>query len=258
MSDSFDRLVGIIKKLRAPGGCPWDRKQTLYSLKQNVIEEVFEFIDALDRKDIDNIKEELGDMLLHIVFHSAIAEEEELFSLNDVINGVSDKLIRRHPHVFGNVHINGVDEVLKNWDEIKQKEKHTKKEHYLDDVPKALPSMERALKLQQKAKKVGFDWSNKDECFKKVEEEFYELKEALDSNNKNSIKHEIGDLIFAVINLSRFVDINPSEALRKTSLRFEKRFNCIEDTLKKEHKTLQDTDIDKMEKIWQECKKKEE
>ncbi len=257
MSEEFDKLVGIIKRLRAPGGCPWDREQTLYSLKQNVIEEVFEFIDALDRKDIDNIKEELGDMLLHIVFHSVIAEEDGLFELKDVINGVSEKLIRRHPHVFKGLKVNGVEDVLKNWDEIKQAEKHKEKTHYLDDVPRSLPSIERALKLQQKAKKVGFDWENEQECFEKVKEEFGELQEALDSKDKNSIESEIGDLIFALINLSRFFNINPSEALRKTSLRFENRFNCIEDSLKQENKTLRQADLEDMEKRWQKCKESE-
>ena len=257
MSEEFDKLVGIIKRLRAPGGCPWDRKQTLYSLKQNVIEEVFEFIDALDRKDIDNIKEELGDMLLHIIFHSVIAEENSLFELKDVINGVSEKLIRRHPHVFKGLKVNGVEDVLRNWDEIKQTEKHKQETHYLDNVPKSLPSIERALKLQQKANKVGFDWENEQECFEKVKEEFEELQEAIDSKDKNSIESEIGDLIFALINLSRFFNINPSEALRKTSLRFENRFNCIEDSLKKEGKTLKQAGLEDMEKRWQKCKEYE-
>ncbi len=254
MSDEFDRLVGIIKRLRAPNGCPWDRKQTLYSLKQNVMEEVFEFIDALDRKDIENIKEELGDMLLHIVFHSTIAEEEELFSLRDVINTISSKLIRRHPHVFGNVKVNDINDVLKNWDEIKQKEKHTKLKHYLDDVPKSLPAIERALKIQQKVSKVGFDWHNKKECFKKVEEEFEELKEAFEKNDRESMEQEMGDLMFTLINLSRFIDINPSEALRKTSLRFENRFNCMEDDLKKDNIHLRSATINDMEERWQKCK----
>ncbi len=257
MSDEFNRLVEIIKKLRAPGGCPWDREQTLYSLKQNVIEEVFEFIDALDRKDTDNIKEELGDMLLHVIFHSVIAEENNLFGLDDVIRGISEKLIRRHPHVFRDVKVNGVNDVLANWDKIKKKEKHKEQKHYLDNVPRALPSVERALKLQQMAKKVGFDWDNKDECFKKVKEEFEELEEALSSANKENIEHEIGDLMFALINLSRFVDINPAEALRKTSLRFESRFGCIEDKLKTENKTFEESDLEDLEKKWQECKKYE-
>ncbi len=258
MSEKLDRLVGIIKRLRAPGGCPWDREQTLYSLKQNVIEEVFELVDALDRKDIDNIKEELGDMLLHVIFHSVIAEEDNLFNLDDVAESVSEKLIRRHPHVFGNVKVRGVDEVLANWDEIKRQEKQRENKHYLDSIPKSLPPIERAYKLQEVVRKVGFDWDNAKECFKKVEEEFIELKEAMAIGKKEDIENETGDLMFALINLSRFISINPSEALRMTSLRFEKRFNCIEDKLKNENKTLKESDLDDLEKKWQECKKGEQ
>ncbi len=254
MSEKFDRLVNIVKRLRAPNGCPWDRKQTLYSLKQNVIEEVFEFIDALDRKDIDNIKEELGDMLLHVVFHSVIAEEDNLFTIDDVLDGISDKLIRRHPHVFGNIKVNGVDEVLKNWDEIKAKEKKEKPKHYLSDVPRGLPPIERAYKLQKKAAKVGFDWKNAEECFGKVKEEFNELVEAQESKNKEHIKHEIGDMIFALINFARLSDIDPSEALREASLRFEKRFDCVEDKLNEKGKTLKESNLDEMEQLWQVCK----
>ncbi len=252
MSESFDRLVNIVKRLRSPNGCPWDRKQTLYSLKQNVIEEVFELIDALDRKDTENIKEELGDMLLHVVFHSQIAEEENLFSIDDMINGICDKLIRRHPHVFGNLKVEDVDEVLKNWEKIKENEKKEKPKHYLDSVPRSLPPIEKAYKLQKKAAKVGFDWNNPEECFKKVEEEFNELKEA---KNKEEIKHEIGDLMFALINFARLNKIDPSEALREANLRFEERFNCIEDKLKENGKNLENSNLEEMDKLWSECKK---
>ncbi len=254
MSEKFDKLVNIIRRLRAPNGCPWDRKQTLYSLKQNVIEEVFEFIDALDRKDIENIKEELGDMLLHTIFHSVIAEESKLFSLNDVLDTISEKLIRRHPHVFGNVNVSSVDEVLRNWDKIKAKEKKKKNRHYLDNIPRGLPPIERAYKLQKKASKVGFDWRDSKECFLKVIEEFEELKEAHNNGNINEIKHEIGDLFFSLINYSRLSNINPSEALREASLRFETRFNCIEDKLKEKNKTLDEASIEELEDLWQLCK----
>ncbi len=254
MSEKFDKLVNIVKRLRAPNGCPWDRKQTLYSLKQNVIEEVFEFIDALDRKDIENIKEELGDMLLHVVFHSIIAEEDSLFSIDDVLDGISEKLIRRHPHVFGNVKVNGVDDVLKNWDEIKLKEKKEKPKHYLNNIPRGLPPIERAYKLQKKASKVGFDWSSADECFEKVKEEFEELCEAHKNKDKDAIKHEIGDMFFALINYSRLSNIDSSEALRKASLRFEERFNCVEDKLKEKNKELTASNLDEMEQLWQICK----
>ncbi len=256
MSEKFDRLVNIVKRLRAPNGCPWDRKQTLYSLKQNVIEEVFELIDALDRKDIENIKEELGDMLLHVVFHSIIAEEDNLFSINDVLDGISDKLIRRHPHVFGNVRVKDVDEVLKNWDEIKANEKKEKPKYYLSDVPRGLPPIEKAYKLQKKASKVGFDWEGVDECLEKVKEEFNELLEAHENKNREEIKHEIGDMFCALINYSRLSNIDPSEALREASLRFEERFNCVEEKLKEKGKTLTESNLNEMEQLWQACKKK--
>ncbi len=254
MSKEFDRLVDIVKRLRAPDGCPWDRKQTLYSLKQNVIEEVFELIDALDRKDIDNIKEELGDMLLHVVFHALIAEEDGLFSLDDVVKGISDKLIRRHPHVFGDVKVNGVDDVLKNWEEIKKTEKKHQDKHYLDSVPKSLPPIERAYKIQKKASRVGFDWDSADSCFEKVEEEFKELKDSVSKKDKEKIEEEVGDLFFSLINFSRLSKIDASEALRKASLKFEKRFNCIEDFVKKENLTLEDVSLDRMDKLWDKCK----
>ncbi|WP_035586921.1 nucleoside triphosphate pyrophosphohydrolase [Hippea jasoniae] len=250
----FDRLVDIVKTLRSENGCPWDRKQTLYSLKQNVVEEVYEFIDALDRKDIENIKEELGDMLLHVVFHSIIAQQDNLFSLEDVIKGINEKLIRRHPHVFGNVKVNGVDEVLKNWDEIKQKEKKTEDQSILDTIPKALPPIEKALKIQKKAAKVGFDFKDSSECFEKVEEEFEELKEAIDSNSKDELRHEIGDMFFALINFSRLSGIDPSEALRFANNRFEQRFRCMEQKAKLKGVELKDLSIQQQEELYQSCK----
>ena len=255
MSEKFDKLVNIVKRLRSPNGCPWDRKQTLYSLKQNVVEEVFEFIDALDRKDIENIKEELGDMLLHIVFHSIIAEEEKLFTLDDVIETISEKLIRRHPHVFGNIKVKDVEEVLKNWESIKSKERSNQRNSILASVPRSLPPIERAFKLQKEASKVGFDWQNPEECFDKVKEEFKELDEARKTGDKQKIKHEIGDTMFALINYSRLEGIDPSEALREASLRFEKRFNCIEKKLKEKNKTPASSTLDEMESLWQICKK---
>ncbi|AEA33460.1 nucleoside triphosphate pyrophosphohydrolase [Hippea maritima] len=254
MSEAFDRLVNTIKRLRAPDGCPWDRKQTLYSLKQNVIEEVFEFIDALDRKDIENIKEELGDMLLHVIFHSIIAQEDGLFNLDDVINGVNEKLIRRHPHVFGDLKVEDVDEVLKNWEQIKLSEKNKKPTHLLDGLPRGLPPIERAYKIQKKVSKVGFDFESPDDAFDKVEEEFLELKRAFEIGKKEELENEVGDLIFAVLNFARMCGINASEALRKTSLRFEDRFNCIEDKLKSLGLSFEDVNLEQMDNLWDECK----
>ena len=253
MEKSFKDFVEIIKALRAPGGCPWDREQNLYSLKENIIEEVYELVDALDKKDTENIKEELGDILLHVVFHSNIAEEEKLFSLKDVIDNVSEKMIRRHPHVFGEVDAKTSDEVLKNWDEIKKSEKKTRKS-ILDGVPKNLPSLHKAYELQKKAAKVGFNWEKKEDCLAKVEEEFAELKEAIKSDAKEEILHEMGDVFFALANLSIFLGIHPDEALRKCNQRFEQRFNYIEKKLEENGKTPADSNLEERDNDWNEAK----
>lgn len=253
MEKHFRELVNIVKKLRAPDGCPWDRQQTLYSLKEYLIEEVFELVNAIDKKDIDNIKEELGDLLLHVILHSVIAEEENLFTLNDVIKSISEKLVRRHPHVFGDTKVESTDEVIVNWEKIKKEEK--KNRSFLDEVPNGLPSIQKALKLQDRARKVGFDWDSADDCLQKVNEEFKEFMDAVSSNNKDEISHELGDLFFALINFSRFVKINPDESLRKTNERFLKRFNYIEKKLHENNLTFDDVTIDDLDKYWDEAKK---
>jgi len=190
MEKDFTDLVDIIKKLRSPDGCPWDREQTLFSLKEHLIEETFELIDAIDKNDIENIKEELGDILLHVVLHSVIAEESDYFDLKDVIKTISEKLIRRHPHVFGDIKLNTSDEVMVKLGKIKKDEK--KRDSILDGVPEGLPSIQKAVKLQKAAKKVGFDWNSPEECLKKVEEEFNEFKEAIISNEKRRLSDELG------------------------------------------------------------------
>ncbi|ADR19833.1 nucleoside triphosphate pyrophosphohydrolase [Calditerrivibrio nitroreducens] len=253
MEKHFRELVNIVKKLRAPDGCPWDRQQTLYSLKEYLIEEVFELVDAIDKKDIDNIKEELGDLLLHVILHSTIAEEENLFTLNDVIKSISEKLIRRHPHVFGDTKVESSDDVMVNWEKIKKEEK--KNRSILDEIPNGLPSIQKALKLQERARKVGFDWDSADDCLQKVNEEFKEFIDAVSSNNKDEISHELGDLFFALINFSRFIKINPDESLRKTNERFLKRFNYIEKKLHENHLTFDDVTLDELDKYWCEAKK---
>lgn len=253
MEKHFRELVNIVKKLRAPDGCPWDRQQTLYSLKEYLIEEVFELVDAIDKKDIDNIKEELGDLLLHVILHSTIAEEENLFTLNDVIKSISEKLIRRHPHVFGDTKVESSDDVMVNWEKIKKEEK--KNRSILDEIPNGLPSIQKALKLQERARKVGFDWDSADDCLQKVNEEFKEFIDAVSSNNKDKISHELGDLFFALINFSRFIKINPDESLRKTNERFLKRFNYIEKKLHENHLTFDDVTLDELDKYWCEAKK---
>lgn len=253
MDKEFNKLVKIVKKLRAPDGCPWDKKQTLFSLRDHLIEETFELIEAIDKKDTENIKEELGDLLLHIVMHSVIAAEENLFTLNDVINTISEKLIRRHPHVFGSKSADSVEAVLVNWEKIKRDEKRDRKS-ILDGIPKALPSIQKAYKLQEKAKKVGFDWENVEDCTKKVEEEFLELKEAIKYKSFDEIESEFGDVIFSLINLSRFLNINADKALQKANEKFKHRFQYIENKLTEIGLSFEDASIEFLEELWQKSK----
>lgn len=210
--NEFDKLIDIVKKLRAPDGCPWDRKQTLYSLKDALIEETCELIDALDNKDIENIKEELGDVLLHVVFHSQTACEDGLFNIEDVICGINEKLIRRHPHVFKNEHYETAEQVKERWDEIKKEENKDKTapDSILDKVPKSLPSLMQAEKLQKKASKYGFDWENPEQVFKKLQEELNELHDAYKEKNKEHISEELGDVIFV---LSRLATTGPQRVV---------------------------------------------
>lgn len=249
MEKNFREFVSIVKKLRSPDGCPWDRQQTLYSLRDQLIEETFEMVDAIDNKDIENIKEELGDLLLHVIMHSVIAEEENLFSLNDVMKTISEKLIRRHPHVFGNISKISVDEVLINWDEIKKGEKK-ERENHLYGIPKSLPAIQKAYKLQERAKKVGFDWESVENCMRKFDEELMEFKDAVKSQHHEDIEEELGDLLFSLINLSRFLKVNSEAALRKANEKFIKRFNFIEKKLKERGITLKEATLEEMEDLW--------
>ena len=253
----FERLKQIVEKLRSPQGCPWDKEQTLYSMKTDMIEEAFELLDALDNKDIDNIKEELGDLLLHVVMHSQIAQEENLFSITDVITNLNEKLIRRHPHVFSGVDLKNTDEVLKKWDEIKAKEKTGKPTYQsvLDSIPSNIPSIIKAEKIQKKAAKFGFDWTDIKDVLNKLDEEISELKEAVSSGNKEKVCNELGDVIFAAVNVARHMGVDADESLRNTNKKFRNRFFHIEKTLEAKGKKLKDTTLDEMEAIWQEAKK---
>lgn len=254
----FDRLVEIVKRLRAPDGCPWDKKQTLYSLKDAIMEEAAELVDALDNKDIENIKEELGDVLLHVVFHSETASESGLFNIEDVAKGINEKLIRRHPHVFKDEHYETAEEVKVRWDKIKEEENKNKKmpESVLDKVPRNLPSLLQAEKLQKKASKYGFDWDNAEQVFDKLQEELNELKEAYYEQDKDHISEELGDVIFVLSRLASHLDISADESLRKVNNKFRMRFSYIEKALKNENKTLDKATIDEMEAKWQEAKSK--
>lgn len=256
--NEFDRLVDIVKKLRAPDGCPWDRKQTLYSLKDALLEETCELIDALDNKDIENIKEELGDVLLHVVFHSQTACEEGLFNIEDVTRGINEKLIRRHPHVFKNEHYETAEQVKERWDEIKKEENKDKTapESVLDKVPKSLPSLMQAEKLQKKASKYGFDWDNPEQVFEKLQEELNELHEAYKEKDKEHISEELGDVIFVLSRLASHLDISADESLRKVNNKFRRRFGFVEKALKETGKTLETASVAEMEEKWQEAKRK--
>ena len=255
--ESFNKLIEIIKILRSPNGCPWDREQNLYSLKNSMIEEASELLDALDNKDINNIREELGDLLLHIVFHSQIASEEGYFSIDDVVFGINNKLIRRHPHVFDKESIKTAEEVMVRWHQIKEEENKGKEKpkSILDKVPKNLPSVMQAEKLQKKAAKAGFDWDNVNCIFEKIEEELRELKEACNNENKENIQEEIGDFFFSVINLARHLKVDSDEAVRMCNKKFRNRFAFIEENLAKENKSINDTSIEEMDLLWNKAKK---
>ncbi len=247
--EKFKSLMDIMYKLRKE--CPWDREQTNDSIKANTIEEAFEVVEAIDEKNFDELKKELGDLLLHIIFHSVIAEEEKHFNINDVIDSISDKLIRRHPHVFGETKVNGTKAVMKNWETLKLEEG---RDSVLEGVPKNLPSLHRAFRLQEKASKVGFDWEKKEDVWEKVEEEINELKESEKKNDIKEIENEIGDILFSITNYARFIGINPENALRLTIEKFIKRFTYVEKRVKEQNKEIHKVSLEEMDKYWDESK----
>jgi tetrapyrrole methylase family protein/MazG family protein len=248
---TFEDLKKIMEELRKK--CPWDRKQTHESLKKYLIEETYEVIDAIDKKDWEALKEELGDLLLQPVFHAKIAEEEGKFNIDDVIDYLCKKLIERHPHVFGEEEAKTAEEVLKNWEKRKLK----KRKSVLEGVPKSLPALMRAEKLQKKAAKVGFDWQNIGQVKEKVQEEWKEFWEALQSGDREKIEHEFGDLLFALVNLARFLNIDPEEALQKANERFIKRFSYIEEKVKESGKPWEEFTLEELDRFWEEAKKQE-
>ena len=264
MSKTFDQLVNVMARLRAPGGCPWDREQTYESLAPYLLEESYEAFDAIQEAtetgDTANLSDELGDVLLQVVFHSTIAKEKGDFTIDDVAEGVAQKLILRHPHVFEDKKLETADDVLDNWDDLKKAEqkargKKVKNEgSILDDVPKAFPALIEGNKITKKAAKVGFDWENTDQVFEKLDEEVGELKEAISSKEKPHIEEEIGDLLFVVVNLARKLGVEPENALKKTNRKFRKRFRFIEDELKGEKKTFADVNLEKMDALWDKAK----
>jgi len=257
MNEKFLRLVEIVKTLRSPEGCPWDKEQNLLSIKNHFLEEAFELVDALDNVDLENIREELGDVIFHVVFHAVMAEEEGKFNLSDVLDEINEKLVRRHPHVFGDMGSINTDQVIVNWEKIKEEEKKAKRKSVLDDIPGSFPSIQRSLKMQERVRKVGFDWPDMNDCMDKVNEEIDEFKEAIETGIEKDIEHELGDVFFALINLSRFLNVNPDEALRKANKRFHSRFSYIEKSLLDRGLSSEDATLDQMEELWQEAKKME-
>ena len=247
---TFEDLKEIMKELRQK--CPWDRKQTHESLKKYLLEEAYEVIDAIELKDWQALKEELGDLLLQPIFHARIAEEEGKFNIDDVVDHLCRKLIERHPHVFGEEKAQSAEEVLKNW----EKRKSEKRSSVLEGVPKAMPALMRAEKLQKKASKVGFDWSDISQVEEKVKEEWNEFWQALKEGDREKIEHEFGDLLFALVNLARFLKIDPEEALQKANERFIKRFSYIEQKVKESGKRWEDFTLEELDRLWEEAKKR--
>jgi len=259
--NKFNEFVEIVKRLRKE--CPWDREQTNDSIKAATIEEAYEVVEAIEKKNYDELKNELGDLLLHVVFHTIIASESNGFTIDDVIDSIQSKLIRRHPHVFGDVKVSGANEVKKNWEEIKLEEGRNS---VLDGVPEMLPALQRAHRLQEKASKVGFDWEKKEDVWKKVIEEIEEmhqieeirlkLKDKSFEDLHNKLEDEVGDVFFALVNYARFLDINPENALRRTNSKFIRRFSYVEEKIKAMGKKLSDSNLKEMDFYWEESKKK--
>jgi tetrapyrrole methylase family protein / MazG family protein len=253
--DFYD-LVDIMDVLRSPEGCPWDREQTHESLKRYLIEESYEVLEAIDEEDEDKIVEELGDVLLQVVFHSQIGKEDGYFDIGSVINGICSKMIDRHPHVFGNKSVKDSSEVLRNWDSIKKNEKGLKTStEELEHIAKNLPALMRAEKIQSKAKKVGFDWDRVEDAMDKVLEEFLEVKDVYKGENRARILDEIGDLLFACVNVARFLNIDPELALNKTSDKFIQRFSYIEEKATDSGMKLEEMTLEQMDALWNEAKK---
>ncbi len=246
---AFERLLIIMDELREQ--CPWDRKQTFQTLRNLTIEETYELADAILVEDLDEIKEELGDIMLHMVFYAKIAEEKKAFDIADAINACCDKLVHRHPHIYGDVKVNGEDDVMKNWEQLKLAEG---KKSVLSGVPKSLPAMVKAYRMQEKTAQVGFEWENAEQVWEKVEEEMAEMKETLDQDLSQERKEEeFGDVIFSLINYARFKGIDPETALERINLKFKNRFEYIEENADRD---LTDMSLEEMDKLWNEAKGK--
>ena len=250
----LDRLIKIMETLRGPQGCPWDKGQTRDSLKPFLIEELYELLEALDGDDPDKIKEELGDLLFQIVFHCHLSKELGQFNMKDVIDKIVDKMVSRHPHVFGDKDLKTSEEVMSWWEEHKSREK--KAGSAIDGVPEAMPALIRAYRLQHKASRVGFDWEKIEDVFKKLDEELNELKAALDKKDSRSIEDEMGDIFFVLVRISGFIGVNPEDALRKTNSKFIHRFRYLEKRASEQGRKLSEMTLDEMDVLWEESKER--
>lgn len=249
VNEKFNELVDIVRKLRVE--CPWDREQTNESIKAATIEEAYEVVESIDNKDYYELKKELGDLLLHVVFHSVIAEGDNKFKLEEVIDSIKEKLIRRHPHVFGETKVKGSEEVKKNWEAIKLSEG---RKSVLEGVPEVMPALQRSYRLQEKAAKVGFDWEKKEDVWKKVIEEIEEMHQQEKEGDIEKLEDEIGDVFFSLVNYSRFLKINPENALRRTNKKFIQRFNYVEKKIEETGKKINESNLEEMDKYWDESK----
>ena len=253
VNESFSRLISIMDELREK--CPWDRKQTIQTLRQLTIEETYELADAITDEDWQGIKEELGDLLLHIIFYARIGKEQNRFTLEEVISSICEKLITRHPHIYGDEKVSSEEDVKKNWEKLKLKEG---KQSVLSGVPLSLPAMVKAMRLQEKARQVGFEWENTNQVWEKVEEEMAELQEAVSANNKANIEEEFGDLVFSLINYARFLQLDAENALEKTNKKFTSRFKKMEEKALKDGKNIREMTLQEMDAIWDSIKKMKE
>ena len=255
---SFDRLVDVVAMLRSDNGCPWDLAQTHESLKADLIEEAYELIEAIDAKVPKKICDELGDLLMQVMLHSQIATDRNEFGVDEVIENLTEKLVRRHPHVFGSVVATDENEVLENWEEIKRGEDGNKdRKSSLDGIPHSLPSLQRAEKIQKRASRAGFDWDQTEDVLPKLQEEIDEIEESIRNDDITEIEMEIGDLLFSVVNLCRFLNVQPEEALRKSTRKFADRFQRMETTLERTNKTFKDYDLSTLDQIWEQVKQQE-
>jgi tetrapyrrole methylase family protein / MazG family protein len=257
---SFTELIEVMARLRAPDGCPWDRQQTHDSLKPYLLEEAYEALEAIDESDDEELCKELGDVLLQIVFHAQIASEEQRFDIDDVARAIVDKLVRRHPHIFADTEVADAEEVAANWDEIKKQERREKGDEtpsHIDGIPKNLPALMRAQRMQTRASRQGFDWNDIKGPLDKVEEEFAELRQAWQEGEHRDIEDELGDLLFALVNTARFLEVNPEEALRRSVDKFERRFRAVEKKIEQRGEKMEDIPLASLDDVWDEVKRQE-